>query len=263
MSVDAMEEMLSELLAAVLSPRAERVTHAMLETLPPEVRSELRAMQEALATVAIHAVDPIAPSPGLRARLLQTVTANAAKRRAPKRALLVVDMLNDHLTPGRPFEIPRARAVVPAIAKRIDDARANGVPIIYVCDRHAPEDADLEIWPSHNVDGTDGANVWPELAPHAGDRVVYKPAMSGFVRSDLDAVLGELKVDTLVLTGCATEVQLFTTATDALQRGYAVELPADSQAGSGAAVEQTTLSILSALAPYEPARREVLARVAA
>ena len=87
--------------------------------------------------------------------------------------------------------------------------------------------------------------------------------MSGFVRSDLDAVLGELRVDTLVLTGCATEVQLFTTATDALQRGYAVEVPVDSQAGSGPGVEHATLSILSALAPYEPARREVLARAAA
>jgi nicotinamidase-related amidase len=263
MSVDAREEMLAELLAAVLSPRAERVTNAMLETVPAEVRGELRAMQEALAAVAIHGVDPVAPSAGLRARLLRTVASNAATRRAPKRALVVVDMLNDHLTPGRPFEVPRARRVVSAIAKRIDDARASGVPVVYVCDHHAPDDADLEIWPSHNVDGTDGADVWPELAPQAGDRVVYKPAMSGFVRSDLDAVLVELNVDTLVLTGCATEVQLFTTATDALQRGYAVEIPADAQAGSSAAVEQTALSVLSALAPYEPARRELLARVAA
>jgi nicotinamidase-related amidase len=263
MSADAKEEMLAELLAAVLSPRAERVTNAMLATVPAEVRGELRAMQEALAAMAVHTVEPIAPSPGLRARLLQTVATNAAKRRAPKRALLVVDMLNDHLTPGRPFEVPRARAVVPAIAKRIDEARASGVPVVYVCDHHAPDDVDLEIWPLHNVDGTDGAEVWPALAPKPGDHVVFKPAMSGFVRSDLDAVLGELKVDTLVLTGCATEVQLFTTATDALQRGYAVEVPADSQAGSSGAVEQTTLSVLSALAPYEPARRELLARVAA
>ena len=125
MSVDAMEEALSELLAAVLSPRAERMTNAILETLPPEVRGELRAMQEALAAVAVYAVDPVEPSPAVRARLLQTVASNAAKRRAPKRALVVVDMLNDHLTPGRPFEIPRARAVVPAIAKRIDEARAS------------------------------------------------------------------------------------------------------------------------------------------
>jgi nicotinamidase/pyrazinamidase len=263
MSVDAMEEMLAELLAAVLSPRAERITNAMVGTLPPEVQAELRATREALALVALHANEPVAPSAELRARLLATVKANVAKRREPRRALVVVDMLVDHLTPGRPFEIPRARGVVPAIAKRIDEARAHGVPVVYVCDRHAADDAELDIWPSHNVEGTAGAEVWPALAPKAGESVVFKPAMSGFVRSDLDAVLGALNVDTLVLTGCSTEVQLFTTATDALQRGYAVEIPVDSQAGSGPGVERTTLSILSALAPFEPARREVLARASA
>jgi nicotinamidase-related amidase len=263
MSTEAMEEMLSELLAAVLSPRAERMTNAIVGTLPREVQAELRATQEALALVALHANEPVAPSPELRARLLATVKERAANRREPRRALVVVDMLVDHLTPGRPFEIPRARAVVPAIAKRIDEARAQGVPVVYVCDHHAADDAELDIWPSHNVEGTEGAEVWPELAPKAGDNVVFKPAMSGFVRSNLDAVLTELKVDTLVLTGCSTEVQLFTTATDAMQRGYAVEIPVDAQAGSGAMVEQTTLSILSALAPFEPARREVLARAAA
>src|SRR6202042_584627 len=134
-------------------------------------------------------------------------------------------------------EVPRTRDIVPAVAKRIEDARAQGIPVVYVVDRHAPDDAELDEWGAHAVEGTEGASVWPPLAPTPGDRVVPKPTYDGFVGSSLGEVLDELGVDTLVLMGCATEVQLLATATDALQRGFAVEMPPDAQAGSSAAAE--------------------------
>ena len=90
-----------------------------------------------------------------------------------------------------------------------------------------------------------------------------KPTYSSFTASNLEAVLDELRVDTLVLTGCATEVHLLTTATDALQRGFAVELPADSQAGNSDAGERFAMAVLAALVPYAPARKARLERIAA
>src|SRR6185312_9336810 len=192
--------------------------------MPAEVRREVVALQEELAKLAL-AEPAAAADPSVRARLLATVRAKKTRR-----ALLVVDMINDHLTPGRILEVPRARDIVPALAARIARARAESTPVVYVLDRHDPDDADLEDWGEHAVEGSEGAQVWPALAPSAGDRIVTKPSYSSFFRSDLEKVLEELAVDTIELTGCSTETQLLATATDALQLGFAVEVPKDLQA---------------------------------
>ncbi len=251
----------ADLIEAVLATRPERVTALVFPGRPPEARAAMRSTTELVGAVA-RAEAPITPSAGLRARVLGTI----AKRRAnaPRRAVLVVDMLNDHLATGRPLEVPRARDVVPALAARLDQARAEGTPVIYVCDRHeTTDDPDFDHWPVHNLAGTEGAEVWPAIAPKPSDRVVTKPAISGFVRSALEKTLDDLRVDTIVLTGCATEVQLMATATDALQLGFVVEMPADSQAGASEMGEQVVLGTLAALAPYGPARRARLERIAA
>jgi nicotinamidase-related amidase len=132
---------------------------------------------------------------------------------------------------------------------------------VYVVDEHDPEDSDLDSWGAHNVRGTSGASVWPALAPEPGDMVVRKPTYSAFSRSELANVLASLRVDTLVLTGCLTEVGLMTTATDALQRGYAIEIPRDSQAGATELNEQVALGVLELLPPYGPAREALLSAV--
>jgi nicotinamidase-related amidase len=131
---------------------------------------------------------------------------------------------------------------------------------VYILDRHAPDDPELEAWGDHAVEGTEGAEVWPPLAPRPGDRLVTKPTYSAFHESNLATVLDELAVDTLVLTGCLTEVHMLATATDALQRGYEVEMPADAQAGMSAQTEQVAMAILAAVLPYAPARKALLER---
>jgi nicotinamidase-related amidase len=103
--------------------------------------------------------------------------------------------------------------------------------------------------------------VWPSLAPLPTDRIVRKPTYSGFANSNLQSVLEDLQVDTLVLTGCLTEIGLLATGTDALQRGYAVEVPPDTQAGTSPESEQLALTILRALPPYGPSRQALLGRV--
>jgi nicotinamidase-related amidase len=249
---------LADLLAFVLAGRPERVTEAAVRQMPPEQKAGIGVVTEAVSALA-WAGEPATPSEGLRSRVLASVQAQRARR--PRSAILVCDMIVDHLTPGRPLEVPRGRDIVPALARRLDEARAQGVPVVYVLDRHAPDDPELDEWTFHAVEGTEGAEVWPALAPRPGDRLVTKPTYSAFTGSDLEVVLDELRVDTLVLTGCATEIQLLTTATDALQRGFAVELPVDSQAGNSEMGERFALGILGALVPYAPARKARLERL--
>jgi len=248
------DEAVAELLAVVVSGRPDPLVDVGLADAPPAVKAEFVQVREALSGLAL-AESPALPSADLRGKILRSL---AERARSPRRAVLVVDMQNDHLMPGRPLEVPRARDIVPALVGRLESARSEHVPIVYVLDEHEPDDSDLDSWGTHNLKGTPGAEVWAPLAPKPGDHVVRKPTFSAFVRSNLAEVLAELSVDTLVLTGCATEVGLLATATDALQRGYAVEIPPDAQAGATAATEQVALGLVRLLAPYGRARQALL-----
>ena len=252
------ETALADVLEFLLAGRPERLTEMALAQMTPEQRAVVAQVSETIAALSVG-LSPVEPSPGLKERIVATLRQRRAA--APRRALLVCDMIRDHLTPGRALEIPRARAIVDALVGRIAEARQSGVPVVYVLDRHEPDDPELAAWGVHAVEGTEGAEVWPALAPEPGDHVVTKPSYSGFHGTRLERVLDDLAVDTLVLAGCATEVQLMSTATDALQRGFEVELPADAQAGNSEAAEAVILAVLGLLVPYAPARRDRLARL--
>jgi nicotinamidase-related amidase len=236
-----------QLLAMLLARTPDHVLDT-LAALSPEDAADLAALRRDLADLAL-APDPVAPPARLRARLL----ARPPRPRRPSRPVVVVlDMINDHLTPGVPLEVPRAREIVPALAARLAAARHDGVPVIYACDQHEEGDPDFAVWPVHALAGTTGAEVWPALAPEPGDRRVTKPTYSAFHRSDLGPTLEALGADAIVLTGCATELGLMATAVDALQRGYLVTVPPDCQAGTSAMAEQMALLTLATMPPYDP-----------
>lgn len=255
---DKKEEQAAELLAFALAGRPERIEDGifLLPATPPGLREAVKDTREALAALAL-AERPVPPPAGLRDRITATLES-----KKPRRALVVIDMINDHLQPGSLLEVPRARDVVPALKQRIADARKAGVPVVYVVDEHDPDDPDLDEWGTHAVKGTPGTEVWEELAPESGDRIVKKPTYSAFHKSDLTNVLDELKVDTLVLTGCLTEMGIMATAFDAMQQGFVVEVPPDSQAGSCVEQEMATLGTINVMAPFGPARKARLDRLA-
>jgi nicotinamidase-related amidase len=236
-----------ELLGRLLAGTPDRTLDAQV-TPSPEDTVELVSLRAELVDLAA-AAPPVAPSPRLRERLL---AARPRPLRPARPVLLVLDMIVDHLTPGCPLEVPRARDIVPALQQRLAEARRQGVPVIFACDSHAKDDPDLDAWPLHALEGSEGAAVWPDLGPAPGDRIVTKPTYSAFTRSDLASVLDELGADQIVLTGCATEIGMQATAIDALQRGYVVTIPPDSQAGVTALAENVTLLTLSAMPPYDP-----------
>ncbi|HID09812.1 MAG TPA: cysteine hydrolase, partial [Candidatus Latescibacteria bacterium] len=103
-----------------------------------------------------------------------------------KKAFVVVDMLNDFVREGAPLEVSKTREVLPNIRRELERARREGMPVIYLCDRHRPDDPEFKAWPPHAVVGTDGAEVVQELAPQDGDLVIPKVSYSGFFRTDLE-----------------------------------------------------------------------------
>ena len=136
-------------------------------------------------------------------------------------AILVVDMLNDFVYGALTCE--RGKAIVPATACLIKAARAAGVPVIYCNDAHLKGiDRELKLWGDHAIAGTEGAAVIPELEPAEGDYIVPKRRYSGFFQTDLDILLKELGVQTVIMTGLHTHMCVRHTSADAYSLGYDV-----------------------------------------
>jgi nicotinamidase-related amidase len=142
-------------------------------------------------------------------------------------AVIVIDMLEDFVNGGLRCE--RAQGILGPLGRLLEGAREAGVPVVYSNDAHLPEiDREFEVWGPHAVAGSPGAEVIPELEPGDADFVVPKRRYSGFYGTDLDALLGELGVDTVVLTGLHTNICVRHTAADAFQGGYSVVVPEDA-----------------------------------
>lgn len=163
-----------------------------------------------------------------------------------KRALLVIDMLNDFVLEGAPLEVPSTRKVIPAIKREIDRAHKEGEPVIYICDSHEPNDSEFQRfqWPVHAVKGTGGAQVVDELKPSKDDIIIEKTTYSGFYKTKLDNTLKTLGIDTLRLTGCVTHICVMFTASDAVLRGYNIEVVKDAVAGLSDEDHEAALRIM-------------------
>lgn len=147
------------------------------------------------------------------------------------KTLMIIDMLNDFVLPGAPLEVPDTREIIPNIEREIDKAKGEGYQVVYLCDSHAPDDREFQIWPKHCVKGTKGAQVVDELGPEPKDIVVEKTTYSGFFNTGLEEVLKSLGATELIITGCVTNICILYTSSDAVLRGYSVTIPKDCVAG--------------------------------
>ena len=143
-----------------------------------------------------------------------------------KQAVIVVDMLNDFITGA--LKCDRGVAIVPQTVKLVDGARKAGVPVIFTCDAHVNVDHELAHWGNHAMAGTEGAEVIPELNVGDSDYVVKKRRFSSFFHTDLDLLLRELKVDTVIVCGLQTHICVQHTVADAYYLGYNVIVPKDA-----------------------------------
>lgn len=142
-----------------------------------------------------------------------------------KYALIVVDMLEDFVNGA--LACDRAKALVPRIALMCDAARAKKIPVIFANDAHIKGvDNELKFWGDHAIAGTPGAQVVPELhADPEKDFIVPKRHYSAFFGTDLNVLLKDLGVDTVIITGLHAHMCCRHTAADAYQYGYNVVVP--------------------------------------
>jgi len=155
-----------------------------------------------------------------------------------KTAMIVVDMQNDFVAPGGGLETPAARAMVPKLTEALQICRGAGIKVIYTTHAHRKDGSDMGLFAMHQpianrsatVDGTWGVEIYPEVAPAAGEHVIKKHRYSGFFGTDLDIILRGWGVDTVIISGTTTENCCHATARDAMFHNYRVVFLSDATA---------------------------------
>jgi biuret amidohydrolase len=182
-------------------------------------------------------------------------------------ALLVIDMQVDFVDPGSACYTPGSEQLVPIIQDLTAHARAAHVPVIFSKEAHRPGrvDSGRELdagasypggvpgspVPEHCVEGTPGIEIVADLRPEPTDLQLLKRRYSCFLGTDLDLLLRNLGVQTLLVTGVLSDFCVLWTVGDAFQRDYHVRVIEDAIAGSSAAQHAGAVRIMRALTVAE------------
>lgn len=143
----------------------------------------------------------------------------------PRQALLVIDMLNDFLDPaGALFIGPAGREIIPFVAAKIADFRAQGGAVIFLCDAHDAADPEFQRFPPHAVKGSWGAQLIPELPEAPTDYRVEKHYYTGWHDTELPALLQRLQIREVHVVGVCTSICVLETARDLSLLGYEVSV---------------------------------------
>ncbi len=150
---------------------------------------------------------------------------------------LIVDMQNDFIAEGAPIECPGGRDIIPAIQRFKAWCRENNVPVAYTQEAHRPEKIDygLELErnePEHCLEGTLGVEFVEALKPDSDDFVIKKRRYSAIYLTDFEIMLKGLKKDVIILAGAATNVCVYASALDAMQRDMHAVVLSDCVAGT-------------------------------
>lgn len=155
-----------------------------------------------------------------------------------------------------------AATMLPSLARLLPAARSAGVQVVH-CTAYRRADGKganhnarlfmgVRKSPVALLPGTPEVAVVPELGPEPADLVLTRThGLSPMAGTDLDPVLRNLGVRTIVATGVSVNVAITNLVMDAVNLGYDVVLPRDAvcgiPAGYADAVIDNTLALLAAV----------------
>ena len=139
-------------------------------------------------------------------------------------ALLVLDLLKQSCNNERR---PRCVATIPQVAKLIADARAHNVAVVYSI-----------------TTSTKAEDILPPVAPKAGEPMVASNA-DKFVGTDLEKILKDKGIKTVIVTGTTAEGAVLYTASGAAFRGMNVIVPLEGSTAGSEFAEAVTAWVLT------------------
>lgn len=148
-------------------------------------------------------------------------------------ALLLIDVINDLDFVDAAQLLRHAIPMAHRIAEFKRRAKASGIPVVYVNDNFGRWRSDFNAQIEHCLrDGMPGKAIVELLRPDEDDYFVLKPKHSGFVSTTLETLLQYLGVQTLILSGIATNICVLFTANDAYMRDFHLIVPSDCVASN-------------------------------
>jgi len=183
-------------------------------------------------------------------------------------ALLLIDMQRDFLEPGGFGEmlgndVGRLRTTIAPCQHLLATARQQGMRILHTREGHRADlsDAPLsKLKRGHSMQGIGaqgpmgrilvrgeaGHQIIAELAPASGEPVIDKPGKGAFYQTDLEAILRNQHIQTLIVCGVTTEVCVHTTVREANDRGFECIVPADCVGSYYPEFQQAALAMITA-----------------
>lgn len=183
-------------------------------------------------------------------------------------AVIVIDMQRDFMEPngfGAALgnDVTRLQAAIDPIAAILATARRAGLFVIHTREGHRPDLSDLppgkkargRLDPGIGdrgpmgrilVRGEPGHEIIPALAPIAGEPIIDKPGKGAFHATDLETILRQRAITTLILCGVTTEVCVHSTLREANDRGFECLVISDGTASYFPAFHEAALAMVSA-----------------
>jgi ureidoacrylate peracid hydrolase len=198
---------------------------------------------------------------------------------AARTAHVVVDLQNGFMAPGSVAEIATAREVVGNVNRISHALRAAGGLVVYI--QNTFDEAAVTEWPvffkyfcspdrsaamiEAFTPGNWQHDLYPELDVMEGDLKVRKRRFGAFIQgsSDLHAILQERGIDTVIVTGTATNVCSESTARDAMMLNYKVFFVSDGNATHTDEEQNATLTAMANIFADVSTTDEVVALIAA
>jgi len=176
-----------------------------------------------------------------------------------KTALIVVDMQNVWLKEGMAAYSPYCAGAVPPTNKLCKAMRAVGSKVFWVraiYGNDAPKTwsaymeylspKDVESMLDGLTDGRPGAEIWDGMDVQPEDEITTKTRFSAFIQnsSDLESRLRVAGIDTLVITGIATDVCVESTTRDAHMLNFRTIVASDATATRSDEAHNASLSAM-------------------
>lgn len=155
---------------------------------------------------------------------------------AMKRALIVVDVQRDFCEGGA-LAASDTGSLLKPLAEFICKCRSLGDILVFTQDWHPPSHSSFKInggqWPVHCVAASRGAQFSPPIMPARGEIVVHKgsdPGTSGYSAFESNNLANDLRglgVQSVAVSGIATEYCVNSTARDAREAGFSTVVLVD------------------------------------
>jgi nicotinamidase-related amidase len=158
------------------------------------------------------------------------------------------------------------REAIPSIATLLDAARAAEVAVVHCLIQKRPDNRGSNTnarlfmagksFAADLTPGSPGASVLPEFGPEPSDLILTRTHGVGpMTGTDLDSVLRNLNIKTIVGVGVSVNIAIQNFAMDAVNRGYQFVLPRDAVSGYpreyAESIIDNTLSLLATVTTTE------------